>query len=193
MEFFDTIKQRKSTRVFTDEPVSDKELKQILIAANAAPMGSARYDNLRISVVKNKNMMEKLSVAMEKMLQDRTKMKAIAGSNPLPPIKAFKPFYGAPVVLIVSHKMHDVQPGIEYTNVGCVCENMHLAATALGLGSCYMWGVFESMRLYPELDASSLLELPEDYMPIMGMIVGHPITEPNEREMKDKIPTRIFE
>lgn len=96
------------------------------------------------------------------------------------------------MVLVVAHKMHDVQPGIEYTNVGCVCENMQLAATALGLGSCYLWGVFEAMRVYPELDTSSVLGLPEDYMPIMGLVVGHPAVESSEREVKEKIPTQFF-
>lgn len=192
MEFFDTIKRRKSVRSFTNEPVSREDLKQILMAANAAPVGSANYSNLRISVVESPEMMDKLSMAVRKMVQDRSKMKEIAGKNSLPPVKTFNPFYGAPMVLVVSHKMHDVQPGIEYTNVGCVCENMQLAATASGLGSCYLWGVFEAMRLYPDLDTSSVLGLPENYMPIMGLVVGHPAVELNEREIKEKIPTQFF-
>lgn len=192
MEFFDTIKRRKSIRSFTDEPVSRKELEQILMAANAAPVGSANYGNLRISVVENQEIMDKLSMAVWKMVQDRSKMKEIAGKNSLPPVKTFNPFYGAPMVLVVSHKMHDVQPGIEHTNVGCVCENMQLAATASGLGSCYLWGVFEAMRVYPELDTSSVLELSEDCMPIMGLAIGHPAVESSEREVKEKIPTQFF-
>jgi len=37
MEFFELVKQRRSTRTFTNKPVEDDKLQQILRAANAAP------------------------------------------------------------------------------------------------------------------------------------------------------------
>lgn len=51
---------------------------------------------------------------------------------------------------------------------------MHLAATDMGLGSCYMWGALESMRMLPEYDHTDLLGLPEDYEPLMALAVGYP-------------------
>jgi len=37
MEFLELVKQRRSTRTFTNKPVEDEKLQQILKAANAAP------------------------------------------------------------------------------------------------------------------------------------------------------------
>lgn len=193
MEFQDVIVRRKSTRKFTDEPVAQEQLDAILLAANAAPVGSARYGNIQLSVVKSKELMEKLATATQRLVQDRMKMKAITGNSAPAATKKIDPFYGAPVVIVVSHKMHDVQPGIEYANVACVCENMHLTATNLGLGSFYTWGVWEAMRLYPELDTSSVLDLPEDYTPIMGLVVGHPQALLEPREIRERIPVKFFE
>ena len=51
---------------------------------------------------------------------------------------------------------------------------MHLAATALGLGSVFMWGSLEAMRVIPELDNTSILNLPEGFEPLIGLAVGYP-------------------
>ena len=54
----------------------------------------------------------------------------------------------------------------------------------MGLGSCFMWFALDSMRRIPELDFTGLLELPENYEPLLGLAVGH-IDEPlKTREVK---------
>ncbi len=58
-----------------------------------------------------------------------------------------------------------------------VTNQMHLAATNLGLGSVYMWGALESMRLFPELDHTDVLELPDGFEPLIALAVGYPEKE----------------
>lgn len=74
----------------------------------------------------------------------------------------------------MSHRRQDLQPGIEWANVTSVTSVMHLEATNLGLGSVFMWGALESMRLFPELDHTALLELPGGFAPLIGLAVGYP-------------------
>jgi nitroreductase len=59
----------------------------------------------------------------------------------------------------------------------------------LGLGSVFMWHALESMREIPELDNSYLLNLPEDFSPLLGIALGYPAQPPKARELKEKIQT----
>lgn len=61
---------------------------------------------------------------------------------------------------------------------------MHLAATEMGLGSVYMWGALESMRMIPKLDHTDLLGFPDDFEPLLAMAVGYPEEELKERPLQ---------
>ncbi len=170
MDFDEVLKRRRSSRRFQDAQIKKAELDQILLAGCSAPVGSNLYRDLHMTVVQNKKILHALNAAFEKRLQDREAMKKIAGDMPRTArdVSAILPFYGAPTVIILSHRRQDLQPGIEYANTSCVAMAMHLAAANLGLGSVLAWGVFEAMRIFPELDNSALLGLPEGFVPLMG-------------------------
>jgi nitroreductase len=193
MDYFELLKRRKSTRKFTGEQLSQDHLSALLLAANAAPVGSNLYKDIHLTVVQNRAVLDKLSEATAKRFEDRAKLREIMGDmKPDPDIEQpkgrFDPFYGAPTVIFASHRRQDIQPGIEFSNVACVVYSMHLAAVELGLGSVLMWGVLESMREIPELDNSQALNLPENFAPLLGIAVGHPVQELTERVLKtDKI------
>jgi len=186
MEFFELLRHRKSVRKFTDKPIPEGELSKILLAANAAPIGSNQYKDIHLTVVQNRDVLDKLSKAAEKRWEDKAKMKQIIGDMPMDGLekKLYDPFYGAPVVVFISHRKQDIQPGIEYSNVACVAYSMHLAATDLGLGSVFMWGALESMREIPELDNTDILGLPDDFEPLIGIAIGYSQNELSERELK---------
>ena len=190
MNYFELLRLRKSTRKFTTEEISKENLGDILAAANSAPVGSNLYKDIHLTVVQNRDVLDKLSEAAAKRWEDKAKMKKIVGETPnveLSP-KALDPFYGAPTVIFVSHRKQNVQPGIEFANVACVTYSMHLAATSLGLGSVFMWGSLEAMREIPELDNTAVLNLPDNFEPLLGIAIGHPVTELSERDLKtDKI------
>jgi nitroreductase len=191
MEYFDLLKYRKSTRKFTEKQITQKELSEILIAANSAPVGSNLYKDIYLTVVQNKEILNKLSQAAAKRFENKARVKEIVGEYK-PDIekaeKVYDPFYGAPTVILVSHRNQNVQPGIEFSNVACVTYSMHLAATDLGLGSVFMWFALESMREIPELDNSYLLNLPDDFAPLLGIAIGYPAEHLKMRELKtDKI------
>ena len=107
MDFNQLMEHRYSCRNYSDEPLSEAELKELITAANGAPVGSARYMDL------------------------------------------------------------------------------HLKATEMGLGSCFAWGVLESERMFPEYAHNELLDLPEDFEPLIGILVGHPAEEGKVRSVPE--------
>ena len=175
MEFFDLLTRRRSFRRFTDRPVCDADLEKILQAANAAPVGSNLYGDVHLTLVQDRTVLDRLAEAARFRMRDKATMHKITRSIQADESvkQSLDPFYGAPAVIFVSHRRQDLQPGIEYANVTSLVSAMHLAATALGLGSVYIWGALEAMRAYPQYDHADLLQLPENFEPLLGIAIGH--------------------
>ena len=116
-------------------------------------------------------------------MEDKETMAKIVGKEAVDmPVR--DPFRDAPTVIFVSHRRQTVQPGIEYSNVACIVYSMHLAATNLGLGSVLIWGALEAMREIPELDNADVLELPDDFEPLLGIAIGYPAQTPKPRDIR---------
>lgn len=178
MDFFELLNKRTSSRKFTEEPLTDEEIKTLLEAAYKAPVGSNRYGDLHISVVTDRAVLDELA---EASLIRRSNTKEMAkiinnvsnAAEILEQKNSYDPFYHAPAVFFVSHRKQDLEPNIEWCNVTSMVLTMHLATVEMGLGSCFMWFALDSMRRLPELDKTALLDLPEDFSPLLGLAVGH--------------------
>ena len=126
MDFFKLLTYRKSTRQFTDAQISADDLQQILFAANAAPVGSNKYKDVHLTIVRNRGVLDKLSEAALKRFEDKETMRKIVGDIPGPETRrtVTDPFYAAPLVIFISHRKQDLQPGIEYSNAACIASNV---------------------------------------------------------------------
>ena len=155
MNAMDAIFSRRSIRSYTGEMPSDEELNLILKAVYASPVGMGRYDSLHVTVVKSKNFLARLEAAAGAQMGK-------ADVHPL---------YGAPLLLIFS----SVFPGIptdnsSYSNCAILSENAALAAAALGLGACHIWGAIRALNKEPQLLAE--LNLPEGFLPCCALALG---------------------
>jgi nitroreductase len=178
MDFFDLLALRQSVRSYREGQIKPEELEKLLLAASAAPIGSARCQDIRLSVVQSRELMDALGEPARKRIADRREKgrneaissglgEAGAGGS------AYDPFYHAPTAIVISHAKQALQPGIEYSNAACVALSIQLAATQMGLGSVFLWYAFESMAMAPEAGAASLLKLPGGFEPILGVAVGY--------------------
>lgn len=185
MSFLQLLEQRRSTRKFRSEQIPKDSLDKILLAACGAPIGSNLYRDIHLSVVQDQSVLDKLAEAARYRRKDKETLQKIVAS--IPNHSGLKddlyPFYNAPTVIFISHRKQDLQPGIEYSNVACVALSMHLEATDLGLGSVFMWGSLEAMRIYPEFDNTALLDLPDGFEPLLGVAVGYPENSPQPRSL----------
>ena len=180
MEFDKVLSIRQSTRRYLAKQIESEQISAIIEAANRSPVGSNLYKDIHITVVQDQKKLLYLCEAAWKRFSSKDKVKEIAGdtvteerANDRTP----NLFYGAPTVFFISHRKQNLQAGIEWANVTTVTNQMHLAATNLGLGSVYMWGALESMRLFPELDHTDVLELPDGFEPLIALAVGYPEKE----------------
>ena len=188
MDYFELLKKRTSSRKFTDEPLTEEEIGKILEAGSLAPVGSNRYADLHFTVVTDKELLKKLSEASLIRRSNGTEMAKIINnvSNAaeiLEQKNEYDPFYKAAAVIFVSHRKQDLEPHIEWCNAASVTLSMHLATVEMGLGSCFMWFALDSMRRLPEFDKTDLLDLPENFEPLLGLAVGHIEKPLGEREI----------
>jgi len=188
MNFDQLMECRYSCRSFSEKPLTDSELAELIRAANGAPVGSARYMDLHLTVVRDRDVLDKMTEALFVRIEKKKKeMAAIVETvdsqraDDMPK----DPFYGAPAVIFISHKKQDLQPGIEWCNAMNAAMFIHLKATEMGLGSCFSWGVLESERIFPEHAHNDLLNLPKDFEPLIGIVVGHPAAEGKIRKIPE--------
>ncbi len=169
MKTFDALYSRRSVRSYTGESVTDAELREILKSAYAAPVGRARYDTLHLTVITDKDFI--------------TRWEDACGGNP---------FYGAPTVILVSSEMagEPEQDNVRYSNAAIVVQNMAIAATEMGIGSCHIWGAVRTLNVSPDLLAE--LSLPEGKIPCCAIIIGKTDEKYEIREIPDKRITTSY-
>lgn len=178
MNTMKTIYARKSVRTYTGEPITTEELHTILKAANAAPVGMGQYENVHLTVITNTELLEKIDAAGAAMF----------GKPDIHPL------YHAPMLILVSAKMPSARAmeNVTYSNAAIIAQNMALAATELGVGTCHIWGATMALRNTPEI--LEKLQLPEGFLPCCALTLGKTDAAYDEREIPlDRIATNTIE
>ena len=135
METLKAITNRKSVRTYNSTPV-DKETVRTIVEAGNMAAGTPMAGKVYFTVISNQNILDQLVSSAKAVMQNsgNPMLEKISG-NP-----NFNPIYGAPVAVIISTDKADNPntQAIARANAACAGENMLLAATDLGLGSCYL-------------------------------------------------------
>lgn len=142
----DTIKKRRSIRKYTDETVTDEQIRQLLEAAMAAPSGSD-IQSWEFVVVKDPAIKRQLA-------QTHTWSRMVAN---------------AAVVIVVCGNERASHHWIEDTCAAT--ENLLLAVTALGLGAVWV-GIHPNADR--EAHVRRVLDIPEGIRVLCLVPVGHP-------------------
>ena len=170
MDFEQVLALRQTTRKYTDQKVSDSDLEKILQAAQTAPLAAGDDKTTHLTLVKDPALMEEIRNAC--MLTSRKTGEKIDA------------LYGVQAIIFVSAT--DIsEDHIEYSNTGCVIENILLQATALGLGSTYIWGCLKKLRKNEEV--MKKLCLPQGYEILSAAVVGYPARPLTPRKISRKI------
>ncbi|MBW1988861.1 MAG: nitroreductase family protein [Deltaproteobacteria bacterium] len=167
-EFSEVLKNRRSVRTFTDEPVAEKDLHAVLEAIQWSPSW-ANTQCWEVVVVKDDKIKEQLAETLPK-------------GNP-----AKKGMAAAPVVLAVAGRKNEAgyykgavttKLGDWYMfDLGICAQSMWLRAKDLGLGTVVV-GLFDHDA------ASRILGVPENMQLVFLAPLGHPAKEPKAPERK---------
>jgi nitroreductase len=159
MEFFDVVHNRRSTRRFTDQPVEDDQLQQILEAINASPSAGnmQAYEVYVVRDLQVRKDLAKASYDQEFIAQ-------------------------APVVLVFCTHAELNQPryGMRGINLYAVqdatiaCTIAALAARSLELGSVWV-GAFD------EASVHEIIGSPKGQTPVAMLPIGVPAKWPGAR------------
>lgn len=154
MDALEAIYTRRSVRSFTDKPISENDLHDLLRAGMQAP--SARNEQPWHFIV----------------IDDPEKMHAIPDFH-----SHAKMLFEAPVaILICSDRKLETKRASWLQDCSAAAENILLAAHAKGLGGVWI-GIFpDSERV---LGMKNLMSLPDDVRPVALIALGHPETVPD--------------
>ncbi len=189
MDFFEVINQRRSIRKFRPDAVNKADILKILHAANWAPsaLDLQPWEFLVVSGDKK----NRLAGNYGKIVDNYTKDWDESPDKAFMPRSEFMQFAsiygGAPVVIVVLAEAHTdskYQKAL-LESASAAMENMLLAATALGLGGCWMTGPLED-----EGYLRSLLSIPDDREIVALSPVGYPAATPKPRPRLDPDLTR---
>ncbi|MGH6735885.1 MAG: nitroreductase family protein [Methyloceanibacter sp.] len=169
MELLRAIDGRRSVREYTDAPVDDEVLRELIEAAVKAP-SAINQQPWSFIVIKDKARLASMS--------DQAKAYFLKASLGAPAHRdmlndpAFHIFYHAPVLVVIA-AAEPTDWAVE--DCALAAENLMLAAYAKGLGTC--WIGFAQHWL-ATADGKAALGLLATYAPIAPIVVGHPRREP---------------
>jgi len=179
-EVIQTIMSRRSVRSYKPEQIDEPLLQTIIEAGRAAPSGGNVQLTHLIVIQDNVVMKDIIKIAKEefaKMTFDENTYSSLKANieNAQNPDSLFDIFYSAPTLIITAHKIGHKNA---IKDSACVLENMMIASTALGLGSCWINQLSwlddnESMRQY-----LFKLGLKEDEFVTGSLSLGYPATDP---------------
>lgn len=161
MEFIDVIRSRKSVRSYKNEDVEEEKLKQILEAARLAPSW-ANKQCWRYIIVNDKEKIQKLASGIINSWMKSAKIVVVACADP---------------------KNSGTRNEMDYylVDVAISMQHLVLAATDLGLGTCWIGG-------FDETKVKKILEIPEK----IKVVAMTPVGYPSEPRMRDRISRKII-
>lgn len=173
MDVIEAIYQRRSARIYRDEPVEQSMIRELLDAAVQAP-SAMNAQPWAFAIVQDRTLLRSLSDRAKRHLLDahggdprmdryRTEL-----SDP-----AFEIFYGAPALIVICAGPHGFFPAEDCSLAG---QNLMLAAFAKGIATCCIGWARPLLNL---LEIKNELGIPTDLTPVLPIIIGHPGESPS--------------
>ncbi len=159
MDFTELITKRYSVRAYKADPIDNDNLMKVLDAARLAPTASNRQPFQVIVVHTNGREEELLSIYQREW------------------------FVQAPIILCVCGFPATAwvrKDGRQYlgVDVAIVMDHMVLAATDIGLGTCFI-------AAFDEVNARKILSIPDEAEPILFTPLGYPAGIPGIKKRKN--------
>lgn len=163
-EVIKNIEERRSIRKYKKDMIPKEIIEKVVETGTYAPSGMGMQSSIIIAIT-NENLRDKLSKLNAKIMGVDT-----------------DPFYGAPVVLVVLAKKNI--PTHVYDG-SLVMENLMLAASSLGIGSCWIHRAKEEFETDEGKEILKSLGIEDEYEGIGHCILGYKDEEGTLKPRKD--------
>lgn len=146
MDFFDTVRLRRAVRSYTSQPVEESKLKRVFEAARLAPSWKNKQPWAFILVAE-----EEKKQALAQALHEENRAKEAVTTAPLV------------VVVCANPQVYEQWEGKQYflVDAAIAMEHLVLAATAVGLGTCWVSWLYEAK-------VRAVLDIP-DHIRVLGL------------------------
>ena len=165
-EALEKILERKSIRAYKPEQITDSELDFVIRAGLAAPSAMNRQPTVLLAI-QDKDIIARLS-----------RLNALVMGT-----EGVDPFYGAPTVIVV---LADRNIATHVEDGALVLGNLMNAASALGLGSCW---INRAKEVFEMPEAREILRgcgIDDEYIGVGHCILGYPDCErPQAKPLRD--------
>lgn len=167
----EAIEARRSIRAYKDAPVEREKLQLLAEYGVKAPSALNRQE-WELRIVDSKEWIDECTATYLKAVEGTDKAKYML----TPTFKNI--FRNAPAVIFVAAP-EGVFAG---ENVGCLAQNIMLAATELGLGTCFL-GSVQMMLAEPTMEKYvKMLDFSDGYRLRYALAVGYPDETPEAKE-----------
>lgn len=164
MDVLSAIEKRNSVRAYEPTPVGKEALAAIVKAGNLAPV----FGRFHVTVITDPELLRDVNdSALEMMRRSGDAFLEKRAST-----EGYEPLYGAPAMIVLSAPGGNDGNGFNMANVSCAAENMIVEATELGLGTCFVMG---PMISFADSGMLKKAEIPEGYVPLVGVLAGYPV------------------
>ncbi len=164
-EVLETIRNRRTTRVYLKEQIKKEEVEAVIEAGLYAP-SAHNQQSWHFTVIQDEKLLEELNLASKESAKNfPDEIISKMANNP-----AFNVFYNAPSVIIVSGSKKSMMP---QTDCAAATQNMLIAAESIGLGAC--WNGFISFLFNGDKKEEYIkkLNIPENYEPYYAVTLGY--------------------
>jgi len=178
MEMYEAIRSRRAVRQYRPDPVRKEDILTIIDAANRAP-SAMNLQQWEFVVVTGKETILEMGASYRAIVEEFTRTwdpSPMRGSLSREEFIRFAESYGgAPVVIVALTDAAD-NDDLRRANLesaSAAMENLLLAATTLGLGTCWMTG-----PLRDEKALRRILAIPDDREFVAVTPLGYPAEIP---------------
>lgn len=172
MNLDQAIAGRRSIREYTGKAVDGRIIERLILAAVLAP-NAVNLQPWTFTVVRDQKLLDQIS--REAKLHLRATLPVGARTEHFRAMiddPEFHIFYNAPVLILISGEADG--PWI-VEDCALAAENLMLSAHAAGLGTCWI-GFAQTYLNTPA--GKKLLGLPEAWVPVAPLVLGHPKSQP---------------
>ena len=196
MELKSAIESRTSIRVFREEPIDIKDVKEMVRLAGLAPSVN-NFQPWRYVAIMNRELLNKMAGVISRKIEELPMSKSIVSANVKKQVTWFSTFFkDAPVLLALvvkpyqtimeggfdlSHdEINKIRNYPDIQSAGASIQNLLLAAVDMGYGACWLSG---PMVAREEIEKMINIKPPEKLLAFI--VVGKPVTNARPKSKSD--------